>query len=82
MSAQTRPGWMEKPKPITQVGKVIALVAVVALVCVPFLTIVATSLASPRDVVDNGGWVCGPSTPPSAPTATSWTAASSPTPWG
>ncbi|WP_327712512.1 carbohydrate ABC transporter permease [Streptomyces sp. NBC_00464] len=63
MSTQTRPGWMEKPKPVTQVGKVIALVVVVALVCVPFLTILSTSLASQREVVANGGWVLWPTDP-------------------
>ncbi|WP_329213034.1 carbohydrate ABC transporter permease [Streptomyces sp. NBC_00683] len=63
MSTQVRPGWMEKPKPVTQVGKVIALVVVVALVCVPFLTILSTSLASQREVVDNGGWVLWPTEP-------------------
>ncbi|MFE5243249.1 MULTISPECIES: carbohydrate ABC transporter permease [unclassified Streptomyces] len=63
MSTQTRPGWMEKPHPLTQAGKVIALVVVVALVCVPFLTILSTSLASQREVVDNGGWVLWPQEP-------------------
>ncbi|MFF3501060.1 carbohydrate ABC transporter permease [Streptomyces sp. NPDC003247] len=63
MSAQIRPGWMEKPKPVTQVAKALALVAVVALVCVPFLVIVSTSLASQQEVVDNGGWVLWPTEP-------------------
>ncbi|MGW5640048.1 carbohydrate ABC transporter permease [Streptomyces sp. NPDC003832] len=63
MSTQTRPGWMEKPKPVTQAAKVVALVVVVALVCVPFLTILSTSLASTREVVDNGGWVLWPQDP-------------------
>ncbi|MGW0784668.1 carbohydrate ABC transporter permease [Streptomyces sp. NPDC002913] len=63
MSTQARPGWMEKPHPLTQAGKVIALIVVVALVCVPFLTILSTSLASQREVVDNGGWVLWPQEP-------------------
>ncbi|GAA4812618.1 carbohydrate ABC transporter permease [Streptomyces ziwulingensis] len=63
MSAQIRPGWMEKPKPLTQAGKAVALVTVVALVCVPFLVIVSTSLASQREVVANGGWVLWPTEP-------------------
>ncbi|MET9105397.1 carbohydrate ABC transporter permease [Streptomyces zhihengii] len=63
MSTQVRPGWMEKPKAVTQVAKAIALVVVVALVCVPFLTILSTSLASQREVVDNGGWVLWPQNP-------------------
>ncbi|MFD6276336.1 carbohydrate ABC transporter permease [Streptomyces sp. NPDC060209] len=63
MSTHVRPGWMEKPRPLTQAGKAVALVVVVALVCVPFLTILSTSLASQREVVDNGGWVLWPTEP-------------------
>lgn len=54
---------MEKPRPLTQVAKAVALVAVVLLVCVPFLVILSTSLASPEEVVDNGGWVLWPTEP-------------------
>ncbi|MFD7770445.1 carbohydrate ABC transporter permease [Streptomyces sp. NPDC059787] len=63
MSTQVRPGWLEKPKPVTQVAKVLALLVVVALVCVPFLVILSTSLASQREVVANGGWVLWPGEP-------------------
>ncbi|MFG2348978.1 carbohydrate ABC transporter permease [Streptomyces phaeochromogenes] len=63
MSAHTRPAWMEKPRPVTQAAKAVALVAVVLLVCVPFLVILSTSLASPEEVVDNGGWVLWPTEP-------------------
>ncbi|MEU0205333.1 carbohydrate ABC transporter permease [Streptomyces canus] len=63
MSAQARPGWMEKPKPVTQAAKAVALAVVVLLVCVPFLVIVSTSLASTEEVVDNGGWVLWPTEP-------------------
>lgn len=58
-----RPAWMERPRPITQTAKAIALVAVVLLVTVPFLIIVATSLASTDEVVANGGWVLWPQHP-------------------
>lgn len=54
---------MEKPRPLTQAAKAVALVAVVLLVCVPFLVILSTSLASPEEVVDNGGWVLWPTEP-------------------
>ena len=54
---------MEKPRPLTQAAKAVALVAVVLLVCVPFLVILSTSLASPKEVVDNGGWVLWPTEP-------------------
>ncbi|WP_328513453.1 carbohydrate ABC transporter permease [Streptomyces mirabilis] len=63
MSTHVRPGWMEKPRPATQAAKAVALVAVVLLVCVPFLVILSTSLASQREVVANGGWVLWPQHP-------------------
>ncbi|MET7784199.1 carbohydrate ABC transporter permease [Streptomyces sp. NPDC005388] len=63
MSTRARPGWMEKPKPATQAAKAVALAAVVLLVCVPFLVILSTSLASQREVVANGGWVLWPQHP-------------------
>ncbi len=62
MSA-VRPAWMEKPRPVTQAAKGLALIAVVLLVCVPFLVIVSTSLASTDEVVANGGWVLWPQNP-------------------
>ncbi|MER5184118.1 carbohydrate ABC transporter permease [Streptomyces sp. NPDC002896] len=54
---------MEKPRPVTQAGKALALIAVVLLVCVPFLVILSTSLASTDEVVANGGWVLWPEEP-------------------
>ncbi|MBV1936124.1 carbohydrate ABC transporter permease [Streptomyces sp. BV286] len=63
MSAHVRPAWMEKPGPVTQAAKAVALTTVVLLVCVPFLVILSTSLASPKEVVDNGGWVLWPTNP-------------------
>ncbi|NUP43657.1 MAG: carbohydrate ABC transporter permease [Streptomyces sp.] len=58
-----RPAWRERPRPLTQTAKAVALAAVVLLVCVPFLIIVATSLASTDEVVANGGWVLWPQHP-------------------
>ncbi|MEV1067746.1 carbohydrate ABC transporter permease [Streptomyces sp. NPDC050263] len=63
MSAHVRPGWMEKPRPLTQAAKAVALATVVLLVCVPFLVLLSTSLAAPREVVANGGWVLWPEHP-------------------
>jgi putative aldouronate transport system permease protein len=54
---------MEKPRPVTQAAKALALVTVVLLVCVPFLVILSTSLASTDEVVANGGWVLWPEEP-------------------
>ncbi|MZD06124.1 ABC transporter permease subunit [Streptomyces sp. SID5785] len=58
-----RPAWSERPRPLTQAAKALALVVLVALVLVPFLVIVSTSLASNREVVAGGGWVLWPSHP-------------------
>ncbi|MGW0532928.1 carbohydrate ABC transporter permease [Streptomyces sp. NPDC003032] len=54
---------MEKPRFATKAAKGVAVVVVLALVLIPFLVIVSTSLASNREVVDNGGWVLWPSDP-------------------
>lgn len=55
-----RPVWMEKPKPVTRVGKPVALAVTVALVVIPFWVVVATSFAPDQQVVDNGGWALWP----------------------
>ncbi|QEU94774.1 carbohydrate ABC transporter permease [Streptomyces kanamyceticus] len=54
---------MEKPRFATKAAKGIAVVVVLGLVLIPFLVIISTSLASNREVVDNGGWVLWPSDP-------------------
>lgn len=54
---------MERPRPLTKAAKGVAVAVVLALVLIPFLVIVSTSLASNREVVDNGGWVLWPSEP-------------------
>ncbi|MFF1352993.1 carbohydrate ABC transporter permease [Streptomyces sp. NPDC058297] len=59
----TRPAWKEKPRPATQTAKAVAIAVVLALVLIPFLVIISTSLASNKEVVDNGGWVLWPTDP-------------------
>ncbi|MEU6849110.1 carbohydrate ABC transporter permease [Actinacidiphila alni] len=54
---------MEKPKPATRAAKALAIAVILVLVLLPFLVIVSTSLASNREVVDNGGWVLWPHHP-------------------
>ncbi|MBL1120171.1 carbohydrate ABC transporter permease [Streptomyces sp. 110] len=54
---------MERPHPVTLAAKGIALAVTVVLVLVPFLVVISTSLASPREVIDNGGWVLWPANP-------------------
>ncbi len=50
-----RPIWMEKPKPLTQVAKFIALAISVLLVIIPFWSVVATSIADQKTINDSGG---------------------------
>jgi ABC-type glycerol-3-phosphate transport system permease component len=58
-----RPAWQEDPRPVTSAAKAVIIVIVLALVTVPFLVVVSTSLADPADVVANGGWVIWPRHP-------------------
>ncbi|MBT0768539.1 carbohydrate ABC transporter permease [Kineosporia sp. J2-2] len=54
------PPWMERPGPAMRLAKGIALTVVVALVLFPMWTVVATSVADPQEVIENGGWVVWP----------------------
>jgi putative aldouronate transport system permease protein len=56
----TYPAWQGRPGPGIRLAKAVALVVVVLLVLFPLWTVVATSLASPQDVIANGGWVVWP----------------------
>jgi putative aldouronate transport system permease protein len=60
MSTTSAPAWKGRPSPAVRVAKAIALTIVVALVVFPLWTVLATSLASPQNVIDNGGWVIVP----------------------
>lgn len=61
MTARKRPIWMEKPRPLTQVAKAVALTIAVGLVVVPFWSIVATSFADAETMrASNGGMVLWP----------------------
>jgi multiple sugar transport system permease protein/putative aldouronate transport system permease protein len=50
-----RPPWMEKPNPVTQVVKFVALAISVALVIIPFWSVVATSIADQETINASGG---------------------------
>ena len=56
----TYPAWQGKPGPGLRLAKAVALIVIVLLVLFPLWTVVATSLASPQDVIANGGWVVWP----------------------
>ncbi|MET9581899.1 carbohydrate ABC transporter permease [Streptomyces sp. NPDC006539] len=55
-----RPAWMEKPKPVTQGAKGLALIVTVLVVLVPFWVVIATSFAPDHQVIANGGYAVWP----------------------
>ncbi|ARQ70573.1 carbohydrate ABC transporter permease [Streptomyces marincola] len=61
--AEEYPAWQERPRLLTRVGKAVALLGVCGLVLVPLLVVVSTSLASPEEVTEGGGWVLWPTDP-------------------
>lgn len=62
MKTRKRPVWMERPNPVLQVIKFIALLVSIALVIVPFWTVVATSFADQKTInASSGGMVMWPS---------------------
>jgi len=58
-----RPAWQERPGAAMMTGKAIALILIVIVVVYPFLSVIATSLASAQDVTAGGGLVLWPSHP-------------------
>src|SRR5215210_4921330 len=54
-AAGKRPPWIEKPNPVTQVVKFLALAISVALVIIPFWSVIATSIADQKTINDSGG---------------------------
>lgn len=60
MSSSGYPMWMGRPSLGIRIAKAVALLFVVSLVLFPLWAVVATSVASPQDVIDNGGWVVWP----------------------
>ena len=67
-SGGKRPIWMEKPGPVTQVAKFLALAISVVLVIIPFWSVIATSLADQKTINASGGgmvmWPTGVSLEP------------------
>ncbi|GAA4907625.1 putative aldouronate transport system permease protein [Nonomuraea thailandensis] len=60
MSTTQAPAWMGRPSLAVRALKAVALTVVVLLVLFPLWTVLATSLAAPQNVIDNGGWVVWP----------------------
>ena len=62
-SQVARPAWMERPSRVTLTGKFIALALIVIVVVYPFMSVIATSLASDQDITEGGGMVLWPMHP-------------------
>lgn len=58
-----RPVWMDRPKIPTQAAKAIILTIVVLLVVLPFVSIFTTSLATQKQIAEDGGLVIIPNNP-------------------
>ncbi|MBV9580914.1 MAG: carbohydrate ABC transporter permease [Chloroflexi bacterium] len=54
---------MERPSRVTLTGKFIALALIVIVVVYPFMSVIATSLASDQDITEGGGMVLWPMHP-------------------
>jgi ABC-type glycerol-3-phosphate transport system permease component len=56
-TSEKRPPWMEQASLLERLAKTLILVIVPALVIYPFITVVATSLASEAEIANNGGLI-------------------------
>jgi putative aldouronate transport system permease protein len=55
-----RPVWASRPGPVLLTFKTLSLVIIVLLVLFPLLVVVSTSLSTPEEVRESGGWVIWP----------------------
>src|SRR5947209_3003327 len=62
-TASERPAWLEHETAFEKTVKICVFVVVIAAVLYPFLSVLATSLASEPDVIQNGGLVIWPTHP-------------------
>jgi putative aldouronate transport system permease protein len=62
-TSDQRPPWLERPTLAGRVIKAVVLLVVALVVLYPFVSVVATSLASDQDVLDSGGLVLFPRHP-------------------
>lgn len=60
---EARPAWLEKESNLQRVVKIAVFGIILFLVIYPFLSVLATSLASEADVIKNGGLVIWPEHP-------------------
>src|SRR6266851_3549006 len=62
-TASERPAWLEYETTFEKTVKICVFVVVIAAVLYPFISVLATSLASEPDVIKNGGLVIWPEHP-------------------
>jgi len=58
-----RPAWLERETPLEKLVKIVVFGVVLFVIIYPFVSVVATSLASDADVIKNGGLVIWPEHP-------------------
>ncbi len=58
-----RPAWLEQESALTRIVKIVVFTVVTVAVLYPFVSVLATSLASEPDVIKNGGLVIWPEHP-------------------
>src|SRR4051794_34505869 len=63
MGGGDRPAWLERETPLERIVKIITFTIVLLAVIYPFVSVLATSLASEPDVIKNGGLVIWPEHP-------------------
>ncbi|MFE0102098.1 carbohydrate ABC transporter permease [Streptomyces sp. NPDC059009] len=60
---ERRPAWEEPPTRIGSAAKAVVLTVLVAVMVLPFLTVLSTSLASRKEITEAGGFVLFPTDP-------------------
>ncbi|MEU6121589.1 carbohydrate ABC transporter permease [Streptomyces sp. NPDC047123] len=60
---EERPAWEEPPTRIGSAAKAVVITVICAVMVLPFLTVLSTSLASRKEITESGGFVLFPSEP-------------------
>ncbi|MFE0177305.1 carbohydrate ABC transporter permease [Streptomyces sp. NPDC059002] len=60
---EERPAWEEPPTKIGSAAKAVVITVICAVMVLPFLTVLSTSLASRKEITESGGFVLIPSEP-------------------
>ncbi|MEU5687232.1 ABC transporter permease [Streptomyces venezuelae] len=60
---EERPAWEEPPTKIGSAAKAVVITVICAVMILPFLTVLSTSLASRKEITESGGFVLFPTDP-------------------